>query len=402
MRRGHDVELLFTGVEGKDLSALARNAGVPTRFVDDGYFVAHREELAGKASDSLGLGGPRKQFELILRDLMDPVEAAMLGAARELAARSDVVVGHFLSHVTPAAAAEHRRPFVMIALQPVFGSRHYPPAGAPALGPLNSLLWWLANDVMRAALLARSNRSRAACGLAAERRFLPANLGRPERILVGVSPALFPRPSDWPAHIDVAGFLGDAAVSESWDPGPHVADFLAAGPPVFLSFGSMFGFDDRQTMEAVETFVAALAIAGARGIVQAPAHVIARAPTAAHVCYLERAPHAQLFPRCAAIVHHGGAGTTQSAILAGRGSVVVPHAADQFYWADLLRARGVGAKPLKRPALAAKPLAQRIRAVLDDGAMAPRAAALAAALERERGAEHAAEVIERVASVGAP
>ena len=116
-----------------------------------------------------------------------------------------------------------------------------------------------------------------------------------------------------------------------------------------------------------------------------------------NVCYIERAPHAQLFPRCSAIVHHGGAGTTQSALLAGRGSIVVPHAADQFYWADLLHTRGVGAKPLRRTKLAAKPLAQRIRAVLDDEGMVPRAGAIAASLRLEDGAARAAELIEEAA-----
>ena len=161
----------------------------------------------------------------------------------------------------------------------------------------------------------------------------------------------------------------------------------------------MFGMDDQHTREAVAIFTAALTLAGARGIVQAPASVISRAPRQDNVCYIERAPHAQLFPRCSAIVHHGGAGTTQAAILAAKGSVVVPHVADQFYWGDLLHARGLGTKPLKRRALAARPLAARIRAVLDDPSMASRAAEVAATLSAERGVERAVDVITGVAAM---
>jgi len=153
-------------------------------------------------------------------------------------------------------------------------------------------------------------------------------------------------------------------------------------------------------LKSVEAFVAALTLAGTRGIVQAPASVIARAPQSDNVCYLERAPHAQLFPRCSVIVHHGGAGTMQSAVLAGRGSVVVPHAADQFYWGDLLYSRGLAAKPLKRSVLAAGPLAKRIRAVLDDASITARAGELAVALRAERGAERAAESIEQAVVLG--
>lgn len=43
-------------------------------------------------------------------------------------------------------------------------------------------------------------------------------------------------------------------------------------------------------------------------------------------------PHGKLFPRCAAVVHHGGAGTTATAARAGVPQLVVPHCGDQFYW----------------------------------------------------------------------
>src|SRR5262249_25127939 len=149
-------------------------------------------------------------------------------------------------------------------------------------------------------------------------------------------------------HLEVCGFLHLGEPAQPWQPAQEVEEFLAESPPVYLSFGSMFGLDDRQTRESVEIFAAALTLSGTRGIVQAPAGLIAWAPQQDNICYIERAPHVQLFPRCSAIVHHGGAGTMQSAVLAGRGSVMVSHAADQFYWADLLYARGIAAKPLKR------------------------------------------------------
>ena len=397
-RRGHAVELVFTGVEGKDFTALARDAGVETRFVDDGYFVANREELARRARASLQLGTPRKQLELILKDLMDPVTESMLAAARELAGRCDVVVGHFLAHTAAAAAAERSRPFVLLALQPVFASAHYPPAGAPGLGRLlNPLLWVLAEHVMAAALLGRVNGARARCGLPALQRFKPVDLGSPRQVLLAVSPSLFPRPRDYSPRIAVCGFLELAERVGKWEPEPRVAEFLDQGAPVYLSFGSMFGVDEQLALRSVEVFAAALTRAGGRGIVQAPASVIAQAPQQENICYIERAPHAQLFPRCSAIVHHGGAGTTQSAVLAGRGSVIVPHAADQFYWGDLLYSLGAAAKPLKRSALAARPLARRLRAVLEDPSITARAAELSAALRAESGAERAAELIERAA-----
>jgi UDP:flavonoid glycosyltransferase YjiC (YdhE family) len=401
-RRGHAVELVYTGVEGKDFTALSRGAGVETHFVDDGYFVQHKEELARIARDSLKYGNPRKQLELILSGLMDPVIGSMLDAARGLAERCDVIVGHLFAHSAAAAAEAQGKPFVMVAMQPVFTSRHYPPAGAPSLGGFwNALMWRIANGIMSGALFGRVNETRRRCGLAPLQRLQVGDLGDPRSILVAVSPSLFPRPPDWGPRIQVSGFLGLEETAQPWEPEPHVRRFLDEGPPVYLSFGSMFGMNERQTREAIDIFAAALTLAGARGIVQASASMIAQAPRQDNVCYIERAPHAQLFPRCAAIVHHGGAGTTQSAILAGRGSVIIPHAADQFYWGDLLHARGIAARPLKRTRLAARPLAARIRTVLDDPAITQRAGQLADVIRAERGPERAAELIEAAAQPGA-
>ena len=71
-RRGHDVKVVFTSIEGKDFTSLAASTGVETRFVDDGYFVANREELGRRTRDGLK-ANPTKQLELVLKYLMDPV-----------------------------------------------------------------------------------------------------------------------------------------------------------------------------------------------------------------------------------------------------------------------------------------------------------------------------------------
>lgn len=398
LQRGHRVELVFTGVEGKDLSPLARSVGVPTRFVDEGYFATHQEELGLRARENLRHGDPRQQLERILKDVMDPVEDAIWEASRDLAERCDVLVGSSVVPA-PAVAAEARgRPFVQLALQPLVRSAYYPPSGAPSLGRLgNRLLWWVAEGVLRKALLHRVNRLRARCGLAAIQRFSMETLGRPRRTLVAVSPSLFPRPPDWPAHVLVSGALDLREPAASWAPAPALQAFLAAGPPVFLSFGSMLNLDQEHAQESVEILAEAVALAGVRGVVQAPPAVIATAPRRPDLYYLERAPHQHLFPLCSAIVHHGGAGTTQSALLAGRGSVVVPYVGDQFYWGDLLHARGVASAPLRRRSLTPKGLAARIRAVLDDPAIAARAGTLAQTLRAEDGATATAELVEQAA-----
>jgi sterol 3beta-glucosyltransferase/vancomycin aglycone glucosyltransferase len=379
-QRGHAVELEYVSVEGRSFEALAAGCGVAATDISGSYFRDHRDALHESAARSLERASPPAQFELILRDLMDPVADALLERALALAARSDVLVGHSLAHPVATAAAKADVPFALVALQPVFRSKRYPPPGAPDLGRLvNPLLWRLADHVMARALDPRIARQRTSLGLPDE-RFDACRAGPRRRSFLAVSPTLFPRPDEG-----------------RWRPGDALAAFLDRGPPVFASFGSMFSLNEKLARAAVRVFADAARRAGERVLIQCARHVAEGVDPRDDVCFVEHAPHGALFPRCSLVVHHGGAGTTQSALLAGRASVVVPHAADQFYWGDALYARGVAATPLLRTRLDARTLAARIRWALDRPALTARAGELGAALAREDGPARTAAAIEDLA-----
>jgi vancomycin aglycone glucosyltransferase len=88
-------------------------------------------------------------------------------------------------------------------------------------------------------------------------------------------------------------------------------------------------------------------------------------------------PHGKLFPRCAAVVHHGGAGTTANAARSGVPQVVVPHLLDQFFWCHRVWRLGLSPPPIPRSLLQVEPLAAALRACLEDAALRERARAFA-------------------------
>ena len=398
VQRGHTVRLHYTNIDGRSFDGLAAGCGVDARAVAGEYFRTNREKVTARLEELFAMSSPLRQIRGILEASMDPVIDEMFDAASELAADSDLVVGHFMTHPAGAAAAKHRRPYVLVSLQPVLPSRHYAPVGTPDLGRfVNPILWRILGVVLESILRDRVNHVRARGGLTPVRGLLAATLDHAKLVLTAVSPTLFPRPKDWDPRIQISGFLGVDDAAEPWQPEPSLSTFLDAGaPPAFLSFGSMFTLGEQKTLESVRAMVGALVLAGARGVIQAPEHIAITSPSHDSVHFITRAPHAQLFPRCAVIVHHGGAGTTQSAMLAGRPSVVVPHAADQFFWGDRLHVHGFGAKPLNRNALTAESLAVRIRATLDDVAMRARSLEASSRIRAEDGATCAAEHIEGV------
>ncbi len=400
--RGHEVELVTSNLEGHDHQQLAASLGLDSVSVGTAHYRAHREAIAKSTRDTFEARTALGQLRVLIEEHLEPVIPELEAASVGLAERCDVVVGHFLVHPASAAALAKDKPYVAVALQPIAPTRFAPPIGMPSLGPwLNRITWRLSALVLERVLLPRVNATRARLGVAPTTRLFDGNFNGAACLLVGLSPSLFPRPADWDDQIVLPGFFEIATEAQPWEPDAALREFLDAGtPPVFLSFGSMFPMDLGRAEEAVEIFVEALGRAGARGIVQAPSPIVARRGDGVdreRVHFVERAPHGRLFPLCSAIVHHGGAGTTQTALLAGRPSVIVPHVTDQFFFGEVLRARGVASAPLPRRALDGTGLARRIGDVLGDPGMATRAAALGARMADERGAERAAERLEDIA-----
>jgi len=216
---------------------------------------------------------------------------------------------------------------------------------------------------------------------------------RDASVLYAFSPQVVPPPPDWPAHHRPTGFwfLDPPA---GWAPPPELAQFLAAGPPpVYIGFGSP-GL--RQQTAAAGMVVEALRQSGLRALVNLPSGAFAAAPPAAQVLLLSKIPHAWLFARCAALAHHGGAGTTAAGLRAGVPALVIPLATDQFFWGSRVQALGIGPKPLPQRALTTQRLAQGLLQAAQDSAMQRAAGELGAKIRAEDGL---AAAIARVRSL---
>lgn len=153
--------------------------------------------------------------------------------------------------------------------------------------------------------------------------------GRPVPRLYAYSPAVVPVPDDWDESAVVTGcwFLDTAA---AWQPPAELTAFLERGPPpVYVGFGSLPSADGEGMTRLV---LDALAKSGQRGVLATGWGGLDRRPMPPHVCVIDSAPHDWLFPRMAAVVHHGGAGTTAAGLRAGRPSIVCPAFGDQSFW----------------------------------------------------------------------
>jgi sterol 3beta-glucosyltransferase len=211
-------------------------------------------------------------------------------------------------------------------------------------------------------------------------------------MLYAYSEAVVPRPADWGEHVAVTGYwFLDAPAG--WPPPPGLLKFLADGPPpVYVGFGSMFMAGGAPMTTVV---VKALELSGQRGVIATGWGGLTAEIGPDHVYFLEAVPHDWLFPRVAAVVHHGGAGTTGAGLRAGRPTVVCPLVGDQPFWGRRVAELGVGSAPLPRAKLTAERLAEAISAAVTDAKMQERAADLGERIRAEDGVARAVALIHQ-------
>ena len=110
---------------------------------------------------------------------------------------------------------------------------------------------------------------------------------------------------------------------------------------------------------------------------------------------IDAAPHSWLFPRMAAVVHHGGAGTTAEGLRAGVPSVILPFMMDQPFWGRRVKTLGVGSEPIPRKKLSAEKLADAIQAAVTQPETRQRAARLGEAIRAEDGIGNATRILRQ-------
>jgi sterol 3beta-glucosyltransferase len=217
--------------------------------------------------------------------------------------------------------------------------------------------------------------------------------GRPVHMLYCYSPSIAPKPCDWSEQAHVTGywFLDRPA---GWRPPVDLVRFLESGrPPIYVGFGSMMS---RKPEESTRIVLDALERSGQRGVIATGWGALSQSDLPDEVFLVESVPHDWLFLKMAAVVHHGGAGTTGAGLRAGVPSIVVPFGGDQPFWAGRVKALGVGPDPIPRSRLTADKLAHAMRVAVTDEPMRKRAAELGETIRAEDGVGNAVRILNQI------
>lgn len=186
-------------------------------------------------------------------------------------------------------------------------------------------------------------------------------------------PWLLPAPTAWAPSADLRGFLdGD-------------------GPVVYVGFGSMAGSDPERTARVIKE---AVRLAGVRAVVGTGWGGIDPGKSDERILPVGDVPHGWLFTQVTAVVHHGGSGTTATALAAGRPQVVCPFVLDQPFFARRIHELGAAPAPLPQRHMDARKLARAIEMAVSNPAFTAVAGDLGGRIRAEGGTDQAVRLIE--------
>ncbi|MGW0037426.1 glycosyltransferase [Gordonia sp. NPDC003376] len=236
----------------------------------------------------------------------------------------------------------------VLRFAPMSANRNHGPLGLThRLGPQATLAAWRVYDrVVWSSTRHGENRFRRRLGLASMHQPCPDRLAARRIVQIqAYDPAIVPGLGDeWGTLKPIIGFLDLAArdrqhLAEVSGHDSDLTAWLAGGSaPVYVGFGSMPIADPDRIAEIFYSVAAEfdlrliLALGGSPG----------PDPQRPGVYHVGAVDHSWLFPRCAAVVHHGGAGTTAAVLRSGTPGVIYAFTAEQPFWANRISALGVG------------------------------------------------------------
>lgn len=379
----------------QNFAGLSREQGVPFHPLRGDVQEIMAGETGRKFTESSG-ANPIQSI-LAMRKMLGPIAVQMAEDALQACRKADAFITLAVFAPFGKTIAEIRGiPLILVEPTPVLPTCDFPAPGFPIQRNLGGTLNRLSGSIMLQVIwqwyrpFVNEFRNRHNLRPLMGSDFYRILTSMP--LLGAYSPTVIPYPRDWSEDMHITGYWFQDHAS-NWRPSVELESFLKEGePPVYVGFGSMAGRDPERFAGIV---LEAVAKSGQRGVLATGwgGMNVMKVPRAVFV--LDSAPHGWLFPRMAAVVHHGGAGTTAEGLRAGVPSVIVPFTVDQPFWGNRVKSLGVGPEPLRATRLNSYKLAEAIQRAVKDTEMRRRAEGIGKAIRAEDGVGNAVKIVKK-------
>jgi UDP:flavonoid glycosyltransferase YjiC (YdhE family) len=210
-----------------------------------------------------------------------------------------------------------------------------------------------------------------------------------DRVIVASDKAVYQVPEDVELGFSQTGYMH---LEQPDQENAEFEAFLDSGSvPIYAGFGSMPTKDQAGNVPLI---ISAARATGRRTVIAKFWDGSTEFSDSDDIFFIRKYPHLKLFPRMAAVIHHGGAGTTASCAISGTPQIVVPHILDQYGWGHNVYQAGLGPKPVWRSRLTSANLAKAIMEATTDDQIKQTAKAVSGMIDRQKSLEMAIQAIE--------
>ncbi|MFA6095068.1 MAG: glycosyltransferase [Candidatus Paceibacterota bacterium] len=386
---GHEITLVVSSIDNRSYKSECQALNINYHQVPE-HISFDLEDFARRSFRMHAL----QWLKALLDEAFFPSEDAIYQAACQLGNENDVLIGHHFLYPLKLAAKQANKPFYSVTFcHAAIPDPAHPPFGFPDLGKaINPFSWKLLDAVFNWVLKKPLTRLWKAAGFDPPVNILTEYLTSQTLNLVAVDPEFCSNYQGWPKNHQVCGFLNFTEDADHWEMPVNLSKFLSKGlPPVYMTFGSIQQAAPEWSMDL---FLEAVALSGCRAIIQTSSPKYPADTMNEQVYFIGRHPHQPVFKHCAAVVHHGGAGTTHAATRSGCPSIVIPFMDEQLFWGRQLQQLNLAGKPLLAKTVTAAKLANGLKKILTNCKYKQNAEQVSVAMLKQGGVKQAVKLIE--------
>lgn len=389
-KAGHQVTLAVTSIDNNSYADICQRLAIRYRQIPE-----HIEfDMPAFAQNTFRMN-TLQWLNALLEAVFFPYEHSIYEASKQLVEENDCVIGHHFLYPLKLASSKRNKPhFSVTFCHGAIAMTDHPPFKFPDLGALiNRFQWRILDYIFDFALKDKLSMLWLSEGMPNFKHVFPELLNSNCLNLVAVDPLFCPYQAQWHQTHQVCGFLNLSDAAETWLIPKSLKQFLDQGEkPVYMTFGSLQQAVPEWSMHL---FIQASLQVNCRAIIQTSSDRYPPGTQLGNIYFVGRHPHQIVFKYCAAVVHHGGAGTTHSATLSGCPSIVVPFMDEQLFWACQLQHLGLAPTPLPAKNATAATLSERIKTVLQSTDLQVNALNAKDKMDSVQGTKKAVDLIEK-------
>ncbi len=336
------------------------------------------------------LGKPLKVlFDALQKDLIKQFDDLIDTVAKSDA---ELIIAAGVNSAAGSIAEYMNIPYRHVWYAPnIFRSNYHSPGFIPMQNLpkwMNRSIWWAYDRMVKNVFLNVLNGYRNKLGLNNIDNIVDF---AGKDVIICADPIFAPIPPDVKQEYFQTGFWH---LEENDELDSELEQFIEAGsPPIYIGFGSMTDPEPEKTRKMLQGVIDSKRF---RFVISKGGAELSVDKANENVFFVNYAPHSKLFPRMAAVVHHGGAGTFFTAARSGVPQIIVPHLADNFYWCGKIAALKIGPKAINKFSLTSDKLLAAINEAVINSEFINNAKRIGKDLRKENGLQDAVDYINNL------